>query len=212
MIGFTSWAVIWAFLKLLGPWIIVIAFACVAIGLLIINQFHIVLMRHRRGFTSMKNERIDTTLRSWLDKLGYSIRSASDTKMLFQFVATDNQQTNITVCRPIAEDNFIFIGGNWNIPPDIEKWFDEMPKDSREEMLSELRIELLRMKVDNSGLKHPLKQVAVQVRVPCDETCTEAVFIQYWVTAKFAYIMMGQIMARALRREGHDISKIPNQP
>jgi len=79
-------------------------------------------------------------------------------------------------------------------------------------MLAQLRIELLRMKVDHVGLKHPLRQVALQVRVPCDETCTEAVFIQYWVTTKFANIMMGEIMRGALRREGHDISKIPYQP
>jgi len=196
----------------LGPWIIVIAFACVALGFFIINQTHIVIRRHRRGFASMKNERIEATLRNWLDKLGYSIRSAPNTNMLFQFIATDNAQRNITVCRPIAENNFIFMGEAWNIPPETEKWFDDMSEDSREEMLAQLRIELLRMKVDHVGLKHPLRQVALQVRVPCDETCTEAVFIQYWVTTKFANIMMGEIMRGALRREGHDISKIPYQP
>ena len=212
MIGFVSWAMIWAFLASLGPWIIVIAFVLVAIGLLIINQFHIVLMRHRRGFATMKNERIEVTVRKWLDKQGYAIRSSPDDRMLFQFVATDNERRNITVCRPVAEDNFIFIGGGWNIPPDIEKWFDQMPEASREEMLEQLRIELLRMRVDNTGLKHPLRHVAVQVRVPCDETCTEAVFLQHWGAAKFAYIMMTEVMRGALRRAGYDINKIPNQP
>jgi len=212
LIGFVSWAMIWAFLQSLGVWIIVIAFALVALGLLIMNQFHIVLMRHRRGFATMKNERIEATVRNWLDKQGYSIRNAPDPRMLFQFVATDNEQRNITVCRPAAEDNFIFIGGAWNIPPEIEKWFDKMPEDSREEMLEHLRIELLRMKVDNIGVGHPLRHVVVQVRVPCDETCTEAVFLQHWVVAKFAYIMMVEIMRGALRREGHDINKMPNQP
>lgn len=208
MIGFTSWAVIWAFLRSLGPWILVIAFTLVATGLLIINQFHIVLMRHRRGFATMKNERIEATVRNWLDKQKYAIRNNPNQKMLFQFTATDMDGRNITVCRPFAEDNFIFIGGSWNIPPDMEKWFDQMPKDAREEMIEQLRIELLRMKVDNIGLKHPLRQVAVQVRVPCDETCTEAVFLQYWVVAKFAYIMMVEVMRGALRREGHDTNKM----
>jgi len=117
LIGFTSWAIIWAFLESLGPWIIVIAFACVALGFFIINQTHIVIRRHRRGFASMKNERIEATLRNWLDKLGYSIRSAPNTNMLFQFIATDNAQRNITVCRPIAENNFIFMGGGLEYSP-----------------------------------------------------------------------------------------------
>ncbi len=212
LIGFVSWAVIWTFLQSLGPWIIVITFALVALGLLIINQFHIVLMRHRRGFATMKNERIEATVRHWLDKQRYAIRSSPDPKMLFQFVTTDMAGTNMTVCRPVAEDNFIFVGGGWNIPPSLETLFDQMPEDSREEMLEHLRIELLRMKVDHTGLKHPLRHVAVQVRVPCDETCTEAVFLQQWVAAKFAYIMMVEIMRGTLRREGHDITKLPNQP
>lgn len=212
LVGFVSWAVIWAFLQSLGPWIIVITFALVALGLLIMNQFHIMLMRHRRGFATMNNERIEATVRRWLDKQGYAIRSSPDPKMLFQFTATDMAGSNIIVCRPVAEDNFIFIGGNWNIPPDMEKWFDQMPEASREEMLEQLRMELLRMKVDNTGLEHPIRHVAVQVRVPCDETCTEAVFLQHWVSAKFAYIMMGQVMRGALRREGHDVNKIPHQP
>ena len=117
LIGIVSWAMIWAFLQALGPWIIVIAFALVALGLLIMNQFHIALMRHRRGFATMKNERIEATVRNWLDKQRYAIRSSPDPQMLFQFVATDVVGLNMTVCRPIAEDKFMFLGGNWNIHP-----------------------------------------------------------------------------------------------
>lgn len=35
------------------------------------------------------------------------------------------------------------MGAVWNIPPEAEKWFDQMLEDSREEMLAQLRIELL---------------------------------------------------------------------
>ncbi len=206
-------AVIWALASSwAAPLIIPLFLGVLALTLFALNQLHIIRMRHKRGFATMKNEKIEATVRNWLDKQGYSIRSVPDPKMLFQFVTTDNAGRNITVCRPTAEDNFIFVGGAWNIPPEIEKWFDQMPEASRENMLEQLRIELLRMRVDNIGLKHPLKQVAVQVRVPCDETCTEAVFLQHWVAAKFAYIMTVEVMRGALRREGYDIDKIPNQP
>jgi hypothetical protein len=204
----TYWAIVlsWA-----GPSIILLAMGLLAIGLFMVNQVDIIKTRRSKGFAHMKNEKIESILRKWLDKRGLKISSDPQPNMLFQFKAEDMLGRAITVARPRNLDNFIIIGGSWIIFSQDQSLFDNMPDNIRSEMLENLQIELLRFKVNYDGLSHPLRKVGVEVFLPCDETCTESLFIQQFDTARFAYITMTTIMTRALRQANISRDNIPTQ-
>jgi hypothetical protein len=208
-LGVARWAMVlsWA-----GPLIILMIVAFLGLGLLILNQLHIVGQRRSRGFASLSNDKIEATRRKWLDKERYSIRNEPQSNMLFQFKAEDNVGRNMIVARPKEIHNFIIVGGMWNIPSAVQPMFNNMSDEIRQDMLGDLRIEMLRLKVSYVGLLHPLRQVGVEVRIPCDETCTQSLFLQQFSTARYAYMLLTEVMTRALRCAGHDPDKIPTEP
>lgn len=212
MVIITAGVPILAWLQSL-PWYVIALSAIGAFGLTLwaINQFAIFRERRSKGFAAQNNDKIEATLRRWLDKERFKIKSDPRENMHFQFKAEDDAGRAMTVARPKDIEEFIFIGGSWKIPPDLHPKFDEMPDEIREEMLEELKVEMLRLKVNYIGLKHPLRRVGVEVRVPCDEAFTQSLFLQQLQTARYAYILMTVLMEKALRRAGHDIDKAPSQ-
>ncbi len=197
------------------PWYVIALSGIAAFGVTFfsINQLAVFRERRSMGFVTRDNKRIEATLRKWLDNLRYKIQTDPQPHMLFQFKAEDDAGRVMIVARPKGELNeFIIVGGSWKIPPDYHPKFDGMPDDIREGMLEELKIEMLRLKVSYGGLTHPLRQVGVEVRVPCDETCTQSLFLQQFETAKFANVLMTVVMEKALRQTGNRPDEISSQP
>ncbi len=197
------------------PWYVIALSGIGAFGLTFfsINQLAVFRERRSNGFATLDNERIEATLRKWLDNLRYKIQADPQDNRVFQFKAEDSDNRVMIVARPKEGlTEFILVGGSWTIPQDLQPKFDGMTDDERNGMLEELKIEMLRLKVSYSGFIHPLRQVGVQVRVPCDETCTQSLFLQQFETAKFAYILMTVVMEKALRQTGNEPDENSSQP
>ena len=168
-----------------------------------LNQLTDYLRRRKRGFANQDDIKIEATLRSWLDKWRFKISRDAQPNMLFQFKAEDNLGCVMLVARPKDVNSFILIGGIWNIPPELETQFNSMPDNMRMDMLENLQIEMLRLGVSYIGLDTPLKKVGIEIRVPCDENCTESVFLREFQKARYAYLLMTTIMRKSLRHAGY---------
>ena len=194
------------------PWysIALSAVGAFALTFWCLNQLATFRQRRGRGFATSDDEHIEATLRRWLDRQRYKLSSVHETSGRFQFNAEDNAGRKMVVLRPknVGEE-FIVVGNSWKIPPALVPRLDAMAEDIRDEMLDELKVEMLRLGVHYAGLAHPLRDIGVEVMVACDETCTQSRFLEHFDRAKNAYLLMTVLMRRALRRANIDMSDVP---
>ncbi len=182
MLGLGVGATIWAIVLDWGPVIILIATAFVVLGISAVNQLYILKQRSKRGL-STSNNKIKNRIRDWLDSEHYKIQSDTQHNEHFRFKAEDNIGRQVIIARPKGElEDFIIIGGNWQIPPEYHEKLHNMAEDIKQAMLEELKMELLRLKVDYQGVKLPLRQVGVESRIACDETTGRLQFLQLFST------------------------------
>ena len=151
----------------------------------------------------MSDKEAQAVLRDWLDQDGWSAKTNP---------LVDNEQFNIEfesqyrkfhVVRFRLEPHFIFIGGNWTIPPEEQAIFDKMDTDEREEMLEEMRMATAPLGLDWSGFESPIRKLGFQGRLPLDVTLTRAIFSQQVSLIPNTYILIVEIMKRHMRCGGH---------
>lgn len=216
LLGLGTGATIWAIVLDWGPVIILIASAFVVLGIFTVNQLYIVKQRSRRGLPT-NNNKIRSRIREWLDSEHYKVQSVTLQGEHFRFTAEDNIGRQVIVARPKGElEDFIIIGGSWKIPPEYHDRFDNMSEDIKQAMLEELKMELLRLKVDYQIGALPLRQVGVESRIACDETTSRLQFLQLFGTIKYANVLITVILEKGLRLAGYGPDSIPddgpNQP
>jgi hypothetical protein len=203
MLTLTSGATIWAVaLDWAGPLILFAIIGSIALVVFVVNQIHIINTNRRRGLAGKNNKKIESTLREWLYKEGYGIRNMPDKSMEFQFLADDTRGRKVLVGRSREHPEFIIMGNVYKIDDNLKSILGNMESDIREDMIEDLRMELLKFKANYIGLKYPMEEIGVEIKVPCDDTCTQAIFLEKFSTAKYAYMLSVELIRKAVRHAG----------
>lgn len=157
----------------------------VVFAFLILNQLGIWQERHKKGFSSLTDEKMESILRKWLDRREYSTTHKSDEKFLFCFFLLDKQNRPINVLRP--KDCPSVIRLLWMIN---EKDFEDIPSPNQELFRFNIAIEMARFGL----LCHPGKPLHVHLDLPCDDSLTENIFFSGLDRIRQAHVLLSAHM------------------
>jgi len=94
-------------------------------------------------------ENVEATIQKWLSYTTISVRNVSpeDPASIFALELTFEGGAKIAVNRPKAEDRYIFLSASVDVPSDQQKLFSELPAFDASEILSDVAIEMSRMRI-----------------------------------------------------------------
>lgn len=197
-------ATYWAYLQRVSSiTLFEVAIITLASTLTFINQFGSYRQRRNRGFATRSDEYIESTLRTWLDKEHYSISTVEDPNMRFQFRAEiPTTKQSVFVARARNLPDFILIGGVSSFGDDLKRSMTKLSSSVRSTMLEELKLQFLNFGVAFASLEEPFEKFGIEVRVPCDETCTKYVFLESFSHAYYAILAAIIIIQATIRKAG----------
>ncbi len=178
MLGLTSWAIIWAFLESLGPWIIVIGFALVGIGLLIINQLHTIRARRKKGLANLNDQEIRKTIRDWLDVPYLSIEPKVYPDKFLHFDVTGKHGIPVTVERLRTDPYRLNLGVKVNWEEEAKVKLQNLREPLRSNLINNLRIEMLRLGIQFVMSGQPFEEIVLIEQIPLDNSLTSFYFLQ----------------------------------
>lgn len=189
------------------PWsiIVLILLAVITMSALAINQFHLIQQRRERDFSRMSNKKIQVTLIGWLQKDGWTITLTPEDDCLFKFKAKDSFDRSVVVARPVEHENFITLGGFWNISGGMKEGIKHFTPEQLEEMLQDLRLAISKVGYDYEGLGSPFIYFKLQTRMACDESMTRALFFEKVSLMRNMQIIIQQLVKRAFARAGIEV-------
>lgn len=196
-----------------GAFLVPLALLTLGGALFVMNQVLVYRRRNNQGFASQDNQGIEKTVRQWLDRERYKIQSDPQSNMLFQIKVEDESRRVLVIARAKDLPEFILVGGVWNVPlEDQAKINKDLSASVREEMFTQMRLELLRLGVGYVGIEYPLTKFGFEIRVACDETCTKSNFLDQFSRAKYAYVMATEIIRSTMTKNGLSLSTSSSIP
>ena len=189
-IGTAFWAFIqsWA-----APLIIVIFVGTFGLTLFSLNQYR--LWRKSRG---IQIERIESMVRNWLYRNGFSIQNDPQPNAVFQFVARDAQGRPVVVSQ-LRSELFLTLGAKLLVSPEDQQRLDPITGDENSTILEDLKMEMVRSGVGFIGIVHPLRDITIEEKVPCDDTLTELAFMQKVMFIRRIQVLIGEFLRRAMK-------------
>ena len=116
----------------------------------------------------MLPEQIKERIQTWLMEDGWSLRQETSDRNLWVFIAEDQFGRKIVVGQRVGKKDEVVIQGAVNIDDDVTDKIGRLPDDERNNILWDLRFELVRTNLEFSGISFPLKRVEVIERLFLD--------------------------------------------
>ncbi len=143
----------------------------------------------------MAPDKIKEKIRAWLMEDGWSLRQEAPEQSLWLFVAEDQFGRKIVVGQRVNKEDEIVIQGAVNISDDTTDRIGRLTEKERDDLLWDLRFELVRTNLEFNGISFPLKRVEVIERLFLDALTKDSflqrasevrkgVLIVVWVLAK----------------------------
>lgn len=177
------------------PWYVIMLSPIGAFGLTLfsLNQYR--LWQKRR---SIKIEHIETAVRNWLYKGKFSIQDDPQPNAVFQFVARDEQGRPVVVCQLRVESS-LTLGARLLVSREDQQRLDPITGDENSTLLEDLKIEMVRIGVGFIGIQHPLREITIEEKIPCDDTLTELTFLQKVMFIRRIQVLIGELLRRAMK-------------
>ena len=177
------------------PWYVIMLSPIGAFGLTLfsLNQYR--LWQKRR---STKIERIETVVRDWLHRYQFSVRDDPQPNAVFQLVARDEQGRPVVVSQ-LRSELFLTLGARLLVTREDQQRLDPITRDENLTLLEDLKIEMARIGVEFIGIQHPLREIIIQEKIPCDDTLTELTFMQNVMFIRRIQVLIGEFLRRAMK-------------
>lgn len=118
--------------------------------------------------SEMSPDQIKERVRGWLMEDGWSLRQETPDRSLWAFVAEDQFGRKIVVGQRASREDEVVIQGAINISDDTTDRIGRLTEDERNNLLWDLRFELVRTNLEFSGIDIPLKRIEVVERIFLD--------------------------------------------
>jgi len=145
----------------------------------------------------MSPNQIKDQVRTWLMEDGWSLRQETPPKSLWAFVATDQFGRKIVVGQRINKEDEVVIQGAVNMDDDTTDRIGRLTEDDRNNLLWDLRFELVKTNLEFSGIALPLKRVEVVERIFLDGL-TKDCFLQRASEVRKGVLIVIWLLARKL--------------
>jgi len=147
--------------------------------------------------TKMSPDQIKDKVRTWLMEDGWSLRQEAPSKGLWTFVATDQFGRIIGVGQRKNKEDEVIIQGAINIDDDTNDRIMRLTEDDRNNLLWDLRFELVQTNLEFSGISLPLKRIEVVERIFLD-CLTKDCFLQRTSEVRKGVLIVMWLFARKL--------------
>ncbi len=126
---------------------------------------------------------------------GWSLRQETPQGGLWAFVAEDSRGRRVVVGQNANRQDEVIIQAQVNIGDDTINKLSSLPENEREELLWDLRFELLRTNLEFAGIETPLKSIKVSERIFLD-ALTKDCFLQRISEVRKGLLVVLWILAR----------------
>lgn len=158
-------------------WLTIIFSVCV--GLLIVNQIAIWRERTEKKISKLSDEELRGVIRRWIDKPYFKVQTNEKDGVLFSFTIENPCQRRVEIVRYKKEPFVICLGVNIVIADGQVSIMSELPEPKRSDVVSGLIMELARIGIAWSGVKHPLKEFVIEDSILIDDGLTEFYLLQH---------------------------------
>lgn len=197
----TSGVGVWAwFRQLAGFHIALIVIGVLCVSMVLINQFDAFFQRRKKPLYQQPHHYIDSTLRDWLYKGGFSLRANNQEGFDFLFVARDKQERPILIGKPNNKDEIMMEVLLGLKPIETEK-LEKLDPELQRKLLSELRISLAMQQVAYSGLKTPITNIVFSNILVLDDSFTRDMFLARVDRVRYSLVSVLELLNPILERK-----------
>lgn len=190
-------------LPLWAIWVTIIISVCV--GLLIVNQIAIWRERTKKKISELSDEELREVIRRWIDKPFFKVQTNEKDEVLFSFTIENPYKRQIEIVRDRKNSFVIYLGVTINVPDEHVSIISELQEPRRSDVISGLIMELARIGIAWSGVKHPLKEFVIQDSILIDDRLTEFYLLEHiWfmdraiiIVAEYIKMITRQLSASA---------------
>lgn len=173
-----------AWLAHLPPYqLLLLALVTIALVLLCMNQVRIFRERGRHGIAELSDERVDKTIRDWLDEPSFQFQRRTNTECLFQFVVTDEQGRPITVSRTKSKPSQLALTTAITLADEHRQKYETLSDNEKEKITHDLRIEMARYRIGYSGINRGLERVVL-----CDVVLLDNALTGFYLRQRIFYV------------------------
>ena len=150
--------------------------------------------------SEMSPKQIKERIQTWLMEDGWSLRQETPEQSLWAFVAEDEFGRKIVVGQRAGKEDEVVIQGAVNIGDDTTDRIGRLSEDERNNLLWDLRFELVRTNLEFSGISLPLKRVEVIERLFFD-ALTKDSFLQRASEVRKGVLIVIWVLARKFAQQ-----------
>jgi len=150
--------------------------------------------------SEMSSNQIKDLVRTWLMEDGWSLRQETPGQSLWAFVAEDQFGRKIVVGQRVGKDDEVVIQGAVNISDDTTDRIGRLSEDERNNLLWDLRFELVKTNLEFSGISLPLKRIEVVERI-FQDGLTKDSFLQRASEVRKGVLIVLWILARKFAQQ-----------
>jgi hypothetical protein len=144
----------------------------------------------------MSPAQLKDLIRTWLMDDGWSLRQDTPKDSIWVFIADDGRGRRVVIGQRDGKEDQILLQGAVTIDDATSKKIDQMPNEEKNDLLWDLRFELLRTSLEFSGLELPLKQVGVTGRIIADSLSKDYFFNKVSEVRKGVLIIVWMLQRR----------------
>jgi len=148
----------------------------------------------------MLPKQIKEQIQTWLMEDEWSLRQQAPEQGLWAFIAEDQLGRKIIVGQRASREDEIIIQGAVNISDDTTDRISRLTEDERNNLLWDLRFELVRTNLEFTGIDLPLKRVEVIERLFLD-AMTKDSFLQRASEVRKGVLIVIWVLARKFAQQ-----------
>ena len=164
-------------LELWAIWLTIIFSVCV--GLLMVNQVATWRERTKKGISKLSDRELREVIRRWIDKPFFKVQTNEKDGALFSFTVENPYKRAVEIMRHEKIPSVIQLGVNLVITEEQESIISKLPEPKKSDAVSDLIMELARIGISWSGVKHPLKEFVIEDTIPIDDGLTEFYLLEH---------------------------------
>lgn len=146
------------------------------------------------------SRQIQEKVQAWLMEEGWSLRKESDPKAIWVFTAEDRFGRKVGVGQEVGKEDMVVMQATVTLDEDTINRIAQLPKPERDEIIWNLRFEVIRTELEFDGLGEPLEKISVGTRIFSD-ALTKDLFLLRTSQVRKGLLIIQWVLAKALAQK-----------
>ncbi len=191
-----AWAQGW-FASYWAPLTIPIILIVVALTFYLVKQFKV--NEKEKQLTELSDKELESTIHGWVDIPRISVTRQTNDETLFQFDVVAPNSIPITIKRRKVDPFFFHFGVIVTWKPETKEKLRSQQEPMRSNLMSNLRIEMLRLGIQFE-MKGNFDEILLVQTIPLDDTLTRFYFLQQIYFVIRCASLVGELIEQSLKK------------